>query len=211
MLLPWQDKDRVHILESAVVQWTERINYALSRHPESVFNNDQHPGPQVGIDFWQQRMTDLGEILEQLRGQQIVKVLKVLEIIRSPYFQAFKNLISSLEIAHAEAKDNVKYLSSLSPYFTNLLSADFETIGEHLKPIMHVLLMIWKHSKFYNTPPNLALLMRMLCNSVIEKSRDFMGSAEELLVRSPRRRSSSWWWSSTCAASSSTTTTCTTT
>ena len=39
-----QDKDRVHVLESAVVMWTERINNALSRHPEAVFANNQHPG-----------------------------------------------------------------------------------------------------------------------------------------------------------------------
>ena len=39
-----QDKDRVHVLESAVVMWTERINMALSRSPESAFNNGEHPG-----------------------------------------------------------------------------------------------------------------------------------------------------------------------
>ena len=41
----------------------------------------------------------------------------MLEIIRSPYYMPFKNLISALQIAHAEAKDNVKYLASLEPHF----------------------------------------------------------------------------------------------
>ena len=69
-----QDKDRVHVLESAVVMWTERINTALSRSPDSSFANDQHPGPLVGLDFWTTKMTDLGEILDQLNGPQIQKV-----------------------------------------------------------------------------------------------------------------------------------------
>ena len=51
---------------------------------------------------------------------------------------------------------------------------------------MHVLLMIWKHSKFYNTPPSLALLMRMLCNNVMEKACDFLGSTEELFNLEPK-------------------------
>jgi len=101
-----QDKDRVHVLESAVVMWTERINMALSRSPESAFNNGEHPGcvaaplrtaaahahfrfvkltrasaprpficrPLVGLDFWVTKMTDLGEVIDQLHGPQIAKV-----------------------------------------------------------------------------------------------------------------------------------------
>ena len=62
-------------------------------------------------------MVDLGEILEQLNGPQIMKVLKVLDLIRSPYYGAFKTLIGQLQIAHAEAKDNCKYLASLKTPF----------------------------------------------------------------------------------------------
>jgi dynein heavy chain len=108
-----QDKDRVHILESAVVMWTERINMALSRNSDSVFANNQNPGPAACLEFWTSKMIDLGEILEQLNGPQIGKVLKVLDIIRSPYYQAFKALISQLQVAHAESKDNCKYLAAL--------------------------------------------------------------------------------------------------
>lgn len=107
---------------------------------------------------------DLRDILAQLKGAQITKVLKVLDLIRSPYFGAFKALINSLEIAHAEAKDNCKYLAALKSHFEGLMSCEYEELSKEIKPIMHVLLMIWKHSKFYNTPPALALIIRMLCN-----------------------------------------------
>jgi len=185
------DKDRVHVLESAVVMWTERINTALSRNPESVFGavgtpSERHPGPIEGIDFWQGKYIDLGDIIDQLGSPQIVKVLKVLEIIRSPYYNAFKQLINQLQIAHAEAKDNIKYLEAQRQRFTEMLQADYSEIADHFKPIMHVLLLIWKHSKFYNTPPALALLLRMTCNDVIEKSRDFLGGTAELFNAEPK-------------------------
>ena len=180
------DEKRVHILESAVVLWTERINNALSRAPESVFANGSHPGPQTGIDFWTIKYTDLSDILEQLKGPQVVKVMKVLEIIRSPYYESFRKLHKELEVAAAEAKDNCLYLQSLKPHFDVLGQAEFEVCAEVFKPIMHVLLLIWKHSKFYNTPPALALIMRMTCNDVIEKSRDFLGGTGELFGAEPK-------------------------
>lgn len=69
-----QDKDRVHVLETAVVHWTDRINTALSKVPESVFENDKHPGPLAGVEFWRTKGDDLSDILAQLNGPQIHKV-----------------------------------------------------------------------------------------------------------------------------------------
>ena len=68
------EKDRVHVLESAVVLWTNRINISLSLKPESAFDKGNHPAPEACLEFWQSKATDLGDILEQLNGPQIVKV-----------------------------------------------------------------------------------------------------------------------------------------
>ena len=82
---PGNDKDRVHILESAVVRWSARINHALSRNPESVFDGGVHPGPIACLEFWNMKMVDLGEIIDQLRGPQISKVAGSLQ---PPYHAA---------------------------------------------------------------------------------------------------------------------------
>lgn len=37
-------------------------------------------------------------------------------------------------------------------------------------PIMHGILLIWKHSKHYNTPPRLVVLIREICNAIIAKA-----------------------------------------
>ena len=66
------------------------------------------------------------------------------------------------------------------------MASEYESITQLIKPVMHVLLMIWKHSKFYNTPHSLALLMRMVCNAVVEKAREFLGSTEELFGMEPK-------------------------
>jgi len=35
---------------------------------------------------------------------------------------------------------------------------------------MHLLLMVWKNSKWFNTPPALAVLMCEICNDLIEQA-----------------------------------------
>ena len=69
---------------------------------------------------------------------------------------------------------------------SQLMTAEYKTITWMIKPIMHVLLMIWKHSKFYNTKASLANVIKMTCNAIIEKSRDFLGSTEELFNLEPK-------------------------
>jgi len=39
---------------------------------------------------------------------------------------------------------------------------------------MHTILLIWKESKHYNTPPRLVVLIREICNEIIRKARDFV-------------------------------------
>ena len=58
-----------------------------------------------------------------------MQVLKVLEIIRSPYYAAFKTLIGQLQMAHAEAKDNCKFLESLKAHYGTLAQTDLAEVA----------------------------------------------------------------------------------
>lgn len=51
-----------------------------------------HPGPLVELDFWRERADNLGSIHEQLAGERIQKVVKVLELAHSTYHPAFERL-----------------------------------------------------------------------------------------------------------------------
>ena len=112
------------MLETAVVTWTLQIKDVLKRDPEHVFQNGANPGPMVGLDFWSQKASDLQSIQKQLSSDKITKVMKVLEMTKSPYFSAFKLLCKDVDAAFAEATDNVNYLKPLRPYFQNLGASD---------------------------------------------------------------------------------------
>jgi len=55
---------------------------------------------------------------------------------------------------------------------------DFTTIHELFVPIMHIILLIWNKSKFYNTPPRLVVLIREICNAIINDAMHFVSGRD---------------------------------
>lgn len=77
-----------------------------------------------------------------------------------------------VERARTEANDNVKFLAPLRARLDKLLQRDeFNEIVGLFKPVMHTVMLVWKHSRFYAQPSRLVTLMREICNSLIEKAR----------------------------------------
>lgn len=56
----------------------------------------QYPGPLVELNFWAERAGNLNSIHDQLTGEKIQKVVKVLELARSTYFPAFQRCVCPL-------------------------------------------------------------------------------------------------------------------
>ena len=65
-----------------------------------------------------------------------------------------------------EANDNIVYLKPLVGYFSKLQD-EFSELIPVFRPTLHTLLLIWKNSKFYNTPARFVVIMRELCNTII--------------------------------------------
>merc|ERR1719265_867171 len=122
-------KDRVHVLEGAVITWTKQIRHVLKQEPEAAFKNpDVNPEPMVEIDFWKHKAANLNSIHSQLQMEGLKKVLKFLEQNKSTYTNPFSRLQKEVEQAREEANDNVKFLSTLTQRFHGLMSdaLDFE-------------------------------------------------------------------------------------
>ena len=59
---------------------------------------------------------------QQLSGEKIRKVVKVLEVTKSTYFPAFNRLCKEVSQARMEANDNIVYLEPLVNYFNKVLA-----------------------------------------------------------------------------------------
>eukprot|EP00961_Rhodomonas_salina_P105516 1420618-Rhodomonas_salina.1 len=179
------DKDSVHVLETAVVAWTRQIKDVLRLDPETVLKSGSHPGPSAEVDFWGNKAENLNSIHDQLSSEKVRKVIKVLEVTKSTYFPAFNRLCKEVAQARMEANDNVVYLQTIDPFISKLGNESFAEVSSVFKPLMHTILLIWKNSKFYNTPARLVVLMREICNDLIRQAATFV-SGEQMFEIEPQ-------------------------
>jgi dynein heavy chain len=174
-------KDRVHLLESAVITWTKQIKSILKQDPESILKKGGNPSPDAEIDFWKFKSVNLNSIFEQLQSDDVRKVLRFLDLSKSTYCTPFAKLCKEVFSARLEANDNIKYLETLRGLFSDLSSTEFPVLADLFKPIMHIILLIWKSSKYYNTPTRLVVLIREICNALITQACKFT-SGEQIFA-----------------------------
>jgi dynein heavy chain len=170
------NKDSIHALEGAIVTWTEQIRNVLSLNSETPLLSGENPGPEVEVEFWASRAADLNSVHEQLRGPGISRIAKVLEITSSTYFPSFSRLCQEVEGARMEANENLLHLKALEPYLNRLKVDDFSSLVHLFKPILHVILLIWVHSKFFNTTARIVILIREIFNYIIKRGQEYVNS-----------------------------------
>jgi dynein heavy chain len=110
-------------------------------------------------------------------------VVKVLEVTKSTYFPSFNRLCIEVSAARVEANNNVNYLNPLVRSFERLnMSDEFPQMSELFKPMMHLLMLTWKHSRYYNSAARLVVLMREICNDLITQGCNYVVGHEIMQV-----------------------------
>ena len=168
-------KDRVHQLESCLITWTKQIRGVLKRSPESVLNMPDSPGPLAELDFWSGKSDNLNGIFNQLQSERVRRLLRFLDQAKSTYNAPFAKLCKEVFQARAEAANNTKFLRPLRSWFERLESeTNFSNLVDHFKPMMHLILLVWKGSAYYNTPGRLVVLVREICNALIRQAQSYI-------------------------------------
>jgi len=104
-------------LEVALEDWTPAIAATLDAQ---TAKRPIGRGPLAEIDFWRARAAALSTLCEQLQTPNSRRMVEVLERCDSQLLPAFHTQYSELEKRYVEAKDNVKFLTTLERHFKNL-------------------------------------------------------------------------------------------
>lgn len=126
------------------------------------------PGPYFELDYWQNASTDLASLSDQLSHPKIQQVQSILANAKSPCAEQILSLQSLVRVAQANAEENSRYLRPLKQFFVTFTEdLDFTNLEKTFQPLFHTLLLIFKHSKTYNTRDRLICLLKQLCNAMI--------------------------------------------
>lgn len=172
-------QERVHHLQTTVIEWSGLISAITKKSPESLHTKTNHPTPVNEMKFWKEKITDLQFVQKQLDSEQTQSVIKILSEHKSPYIKDFKELESNVEGSIKEAKECLKYLKLLEKYYKAVgTSMEFEKVEKAFAPLFHLMIMVWKESKVYNTKERLVNFMKELSNFLIEKCSQYCAGQE---------------------------------
>lgn len=170
------DNEKTQICEGAVVMWIELVKHILKQEPEYDFRNGANPDPMTEILFWEKKSMNLESILQQIQGEQVLEILKFLEKQKSSYHKFFNDIKKEVVQKSKEATQNFKFLSFLRSDLTEFISdRPLPELTEFFVPIFHTIRLIWKDNEYYSKPERLIVLIRKICNSLIEQATSFIG------------------------------------
>ncbi|XP_052595155.1 dynein axonemal heavy chain 11 isoform X2 [Peromyscus californicus insignis] len=175
------DERRIlHAIESVVIKWSHQIQEAIEKDSAQPLLSGLHPTPETELDFWTMRHDNLKCIYQQLQAPIVLKMVKILAARQSSYFPALKDIVTTVENALLEAHDVELHLRPLRRHIQGLQEAEFPQTRSLIAPLFHTICLIWSHSKFYNTPARVIVLLQEFCNLFIDQARTYL-SPEDLL------------------------------
>lgn len=160
------DNALIIILEQSVEEWCKSIAKIVEEESRRA---PKRNGPLGEIEFWRERYANLSMVCEQSNVPRVQKMLKVLDLVEANVLLTFKYHFSELTKLHIEAKDNVKFLTTLERHFKNLATGSFSVIADTLPSMMNAIRMVWIISRHYNTDERVVPLMERIALEIARK------------------------------------------
>lgn len=150
-------------VEEICRDWYRLVTGAL----ESLQRRSPHGnGPLAEIDYWRERNAALSALYEQLRLPKVQRLLDLFYRID----QSFDFLKEDLSKFYIEAKDNVRFLSTLERHFKNIThGTSFQAVLDTLPSMMKALRMVWIISRHYNRDERMVPLMERIAWEIAER------------------------------------------
>ncbi|CAE8591739.1 unnamed protein product, partial [Polarella glacialis] len=179
--------------ETLLEAWCRQIEQYLEETLEGQQKESGDPGPRSELDFWRNRLQKITSITEQLRTKERKMVFGLLRAItrvtqdvapksRQTVFNTlrrWKQIDIAITEAFNEAKDNVKYLTTLEKFVEPLYVSSPATIVDTLPALMNAVKMIHTIARYYNTTERMTNLFTKITNQMITNCKECVLEGEE--------------------------------
>ena len=170
-------------------KWTKQIQeFIEDSGVEEVNATHEEAGPRTELEHWRVRMQRITGIHEEQRSLRCRTVLGILYFVNNAkpggppaidsarsgvgiVLRHWKALEVSVEEALNEAKDNVKYLTSLDKSLEPLYSGNVHSVQEGLAGLMNGLRMVHNIARYYSTNERMTQLLCKISNQMIKVSK----------------------------------------
>lgn len=187
-----QNNNMISEFEKLFRKWTEQITNHYEKEdvvPTSGVYVDQ--GPRSELEYWRRKMRKLTCISEQLRSQKCKTVYNTLmQASQHPQVggesvgrnrdtihmltSSWRGLELKVTESLNEAKDNVKYLTTLEKFIEPLYEGTPETIKDTLPALMNSIKMIHTIARYYNTNDKMTGLFIKITTQMIQNCKNYI-------------------------------------
>ena len=162
------DYEVLSVLESAMAEWALVLDSVVARETAKATRGK---GPLAEIDFWRERNAALSGIFEQLNSPHVRKMIEVIDKCSTDanLLIGFRSHFAELSKLYAEAKDNVKFLTTLERHFKNISTGSMHAVLDTLPPMMNALRMVWIISRHYSDDTRMGNLFERIAGEIGDK------------------------------------------
>ena len=175
-----QDSETADHFELVLEDWCAQTEKLLEEGGEGNRMDGDESGPDTELEFWRTRMSKFNSITEQLKTKECKLVLGVCMSARSKAHRQWKNIDVKVTDAANEAKDNVKYLSTLEKSLEPMYLGNPQAIIDSLPGLMNNIKMMHTIARYYNTPERMTTLFCKITNQMINNCKQFITAPGKL-------------------------------
>ncbi|XP_055363688.1 dynein axonemal heavy chain 5 [Betta splendens] len=160
-------------LEGVASVWTNQIKQVLTES-EQMRKEADDVGPSAELEHWKRRLVTFSSLMEAVKRPEVKRTLGVLQVAKSRVLRTWRELDRDITVVANEAKDNVKYLSTLDKFFRPLEKCSPTNMLEHVPGLMTSVRMIHSVSQYYNTSERMTSLLLKVTNLMISTCRSYL-------------------------------------
>ena len=130
-------------------------------------SDDDDMGPDTELEYWRQRTGLLNSIIDQTKTDECRLVLGVCMAARSHAHKAWKQIDLRLTDASNEAKDNVKYLTTIEKSLEPLYASGPKEVLEGVPSLLSNVKMMYTIARYYHTNERMTRLFSKISNQML--------------------------------------------
>eukprot|EP00756_Hemistasia_phaeocysticola_P037127 Hpha_TRINITY_DN16680_c2_g13::TRINITY_DN16680_c2_g13_i1::g.182388::m.182388/K10408/DNAH; dynein heavy chain, axonemal len=166
------DPKLVKHFEECVESWCGIVERLVADKPadadQEPQNIDEEVGPLSELSWWKERAARFACLDQQLQVPEVKTVHGVLTAAKSPVLKSWAAMDQQIAEASNEAKENVRYLSSLQSFFEALEKETPQVIIELLPALVNNIKMMYTIARYYATEPHMMILFCKITNQLIK-------------------------------------------
>ena len=167
-------------IEGVLEEWCRETDKLLkSGSQQSAGRGAEDAGPDTELEYWRSRMAKFNSVEEQLKTPESRLVLGVSTAARSAAHKEWKGIDMRVADAANEAKDNVKYLTTLEKALEPMYAspADPRGILDGVPQLLNNIKMMHTVARYYNSPERMTTLFVKISNQIITQSVEYLTPA----------------------------------